>query len=200
VRTLVPAALLAAVFLSAVDGAGPWGGDAPPPAAARVERGRILYPPSRQVWLATPDGPRRVSSLLDVPGRMSFGQYAWRDEGVPAGRTWIRVDLDRQTMSVFRGADEIGSAVVIYGTDGKPTPRGTFRILEKDADHVSSLYDARMPYMLRLTGDGVAIHASDVRRGSATHGCIGVPPGFARLLFAATRRGDPVVVTAADRV
>ena len=74
----------------------------------------------------------------------------------------------------------------LYGTDGKPTPTGSFSILEKDADHYSHSYDAPMPYMLRLTNDGVAIHGSNVREGYATHGCIGIPPNFARLLV---RRG-----------
>ena len=65
---------------------------------------------------------------------------------------------------------------------------------KKDADHYSSSYDARMPYMLRLTNDGVAIHGSFVREGWATHGCIGVPLEFARLLFAVTNKGDLVVI------
>jgi lipoprotein-anchoring transpeptidase ErfK/SrfK len=54
-----------------------------------------------------------------------------------------------------------------------------------------------MPYMLRLTEDGVAIHGSNVREGWATHGCIGVPLDFAKLLFAAASKGDPVVILAA---
>ena len=77
----------------------------------------------------------------------------------------------------------------------RQTPLGVFPILQKDADHVSNLYDAPMPYMLRLTNDGIAIHASDVQYGNATHGCIGVPTGFARKLFNATRIGDRVIVT-----
>jgi lipoprotein-anchoring transpeptidase ErfK/SrfK len=51
-----------------------------------------------------------------------------------------------------------------------------------------------MPYTLRLTADGVSIHASDVRPGFATHGCIGVPKGFAAKLFAATSVGDEVII------
>jgi lipoprotein-anchoring transpeptidase ErfK/SrfK len=51
-----------------------------------------------------------------------------------------------------------------------------------------------MPFMLRLTADGVAIHGADVRRGAATHGCIGVPTDFARRLFGAVKLGDPVVI------
>jgi lipoprotein-anchoring transpeptidase ErfK/SrfK len=61
-------------------------------------------------------------------------------------------------------------------------------------DHRSSLYDAEMPYTLRLTHDGISIHGSDVRRGAATHGCVGVPLEFARRLFDATTVGDPVLV------
>jgi lipoprotein-anchoring transpeptidase ErfK/SrfK len=107
---------------------------------------------------------------------------------------WVRIDLSRQTMSVFRSNQEIGSAVILYGTDGKPTPTGVFPILAKAEQHSSNLYDAEMPYMLRLTNDGVAIHASNVRFGAATHGCIGVPIAFARLLFAQVKRGDPVAI------
>lgn len=56
-----------------------------------------------------------------------------------------------------------------------------------------------MPCMLRLTKDGVAIHGSIVRKGWATHGCIGVPLDFARQLFAVTRKGDPVIILAAGK-
>ena len=51
-----------------------------------------------------------------------------------------------------------------------------------------------MPYTLRLTGDGVSIHGSNVRCGQATHGCIGVPLAFAERLFDATKVGDEVVI------
>ncbi|MGJ3627424.1 L,D-transpeptidase family protein [Sphingomonas sp. MMS24-JH45] len=156
---------------------------------------RIRYPDSRAPYLAAPDGSRRiVRSLLNVDRPMAYGDFLWDERGVGAGATWVQVDLARQLISVFRDGEEIGSAVVLYGTDGKPTPSGVFPIMEKDRDHVSSLYDTQMPFMLRLTGDGVAIHASSVRRGAATHGCIGVPPAFAAKLFAAVARGDTVVV------
>jgi lipoprotein-anchoring transpeptidase ErfK/SrfK len=125
---------------------------------------------------------------------MHYGEFRWDDGTVPQGDTWVRIDLAQQTLSVFRAGHEIGTAVILYGTDGKPTPTGTFPILAKATQHRSSLYDAEMPYMLRLTGDGVAIHASAVRRGSATHGCIGVPEAFARQLFAVVKRGDPVAI------
>jgi lipoprotein-anchoring transpeptidase ErfK/SrfK len=125
---------------------------------------------------------------------MGFGDFIWNEEGVPPGKLLIHVDVSRQTMSVFRGPHEIGAAVILYGADHKPTPSGRFGIIEKKAQHRSNIYDAEMPFMLRLTMDGIAIHGSDVRSFSATNGCIGVPTEFARTLFKAARRGDEVVI------
>jgi lipoprotein-anchoring transpeptidase ErfK/SrfK len=113
---------------------------------------------------------------------------------VAAGKTWVLVDLEAQTMSVFRGMNEIGTAVTLYGVDHKPTPLGRFKIIEKRKDHVSNLYDAPMPYMLRLTMDGVAIHGSDVREGAGTHGCLGVPLAFGEHLFRTLGVGDEVLI------
>ena len=138
---------------------------------------------------------RPIKSLLNVPDRMTYGDYRWDDKGVPAGKLWIRVDLKSQLISVFRGGDEIGTAVILYGADGVPTPTGKFPILAKMKDHFSATYDnAPMPYTLRLTGDGVSIHASDVRWGYATHGCVAVPAGFAAKLFQAASVGDEVQI------
>jgi lipoprotein-anchoring transpeptidase ErfK/SrfK len=136
-----------------------------------------------------------IHTLLRVPGRMQFGEYRWDESGVPDGPLWIRVDKRAQLISVFRAGHEIGTAVILYGADGLETPAGKFPILAKLKDHRSATYDAPMPYTLRLTADGVAIHASDVRWGLATHGCVGVPGGFAKRLFAAASVGDEVFVT-----
>jgi hypothetical protein len=156
---------------------------------------RILYPAARLPALTLPDGERRtIYSVLNIRRPMQYGDYVWNEERVPPGPAWVRVDLSRQTISVFRGGHEIGSAVILYGTDGKPTPTGMFKILEKARDHHSSLYDAPMPFMMRLTMDGVAIHGSDVREGFGTHGCIGIPTDFASLLYAQVHRGDMVVI------
>ena len=137
---------------------------------------------------------RPIKSILNVPARMRYGDYRWNDEGVPPGPTWIRVDLKAQTISVFRAGHEIGTAVILYGADGMPTPTGKFPILARIKDHHSATYDAPMPYTLRLTADGVSIHASDVRWGRATHGCVGVPLTFAAKLFAASTRCETVLI------
>jgi len=160
---------------------------------------RIRYPDGAYPQFTLPDGRHEVvRSMLNVARPMHFGNFVWEEGSIPNGPVWVRIDLTRQLVSVFRGGHEIGSAVILYGTDGKLTPAGVFTILEKDADHYSHSYDAAMPYMLRLTSDGVAIHGSNVRQGWATHGCIGVPLEFARLLFAAARKGDVVAIISAQ--
>jgi len=141
-----------------------------------------------------------VRTLLDVPSRMSYGDFRWDDKGVPAGPAWIRVDLKSQLISVFRSGHEIGTAVILYGTDGLPTPTGKFPILAKLKNHRSATYDnAPMPYTLRLTGDGVSIHGSNVRWGFATHGCVGVPTAFAAKMFDAVKKGDEVLIVGARK-
>ena len=167
-------------------------------AAATPPNSRVWYPAGSYPQLSLPDGRREiVRSMLDIAKPMQFGDFVWNEDRVPQGPVWVRIDLDLQLLSVFRGGHEIGSAVILFGTDGKATPTGDFTVLDKNADYHSHTYDAPMPYALRLTNDGVAIHGSNVREGWATHGCIGVPLEFARLLFAATNKGDVVAIIAA---
>ena len=190
-------------------GAGAWAFSSSRPAsvaaASRPAASRTSSAAGDRVFLTTPQlkqaiaggtFDRPVKSLLTVRTPLHYGDYIWNDRGVPAGPTWVRVDLARQLISVFRAGHEIGTAVVVYGADGLPTPAGKFPILAKLKDHRSGTYDAPMPYTLRLTGDGVSIHGSSVRWGAATHGCIGVPLPFAERLFNATKVGDDVVVVA----
>jgi hypothetical protein len=150
----------------------------------------LLFAPT----LAFARGPA-VKTMISLESPLVPGEYAWDDNGIPAGPQRIVVDLATETLHVYRGGIEIGRAFILYGADHKPTPTGTFRILQKDRDHVSNLYNAPMPYMLRLTWGGVAIHGSEVEPNVATHGCVGVPDEFAALLFKGARNGDEVLVT-----
>ena len=158
----------------------------PPPAPAKQA---APLPP------AADPGTFVVKRVLPIDGPFRHGDFVWDDAGVPAGPMVVTIDLAAQTLSVFRDGYEIGSAVILYGATDKPTPLGRFAISQKDADHVSSIYGSPMPYMLRLTNDGVSIHGSDVKWGRATHGCVGVPTEFAKKLFAAVKLGDLVIVT-----
>lgn len=139
--------------------------------------------------------PFVVKRALQIDGPLGHGDWYWDDAGVPDGPVVITTDLSAQTLSVFRGGYEIGVAVILYGATDKPSPTGVFSITQKKVHHISNLYNAPMPYMMRLTNDGVAIHASDVKWGSATHGCIGVPAEFAKRLFAQAALGTKVIIT-----
>jgi len=137
---------------------------------------------------------RKIKTILNIRKPLHYGQFVWDEHGVPAGDIWVRVDLSTQILSVFRGGHEIGTAVIMYGADKKPTPVGQLHILGKSENHRSSLYDAAMPYTLRLTNDGVSIHGADVRPTAATHGCVSIPRAFAQRLFQQAKVGDPVTI------
>ncbi|MEW4466602.1 L,D-transpeptidase family protein [Parasphingorhabdus sp. JC815] len=136
-----------------------------------------------------------IKRVLQIDEPFVHGYYKWDDEGVPDGEIIITVDLKAESLSVFKGGYEIGATVIKFGDALKPTPTGVFPITQKNADHVSNLYDVPMPYMMRLTNDGIAIHGADVKWGYGTRGCIGVPTEFARLLFEQVSLGDRVIVT-----
>jgi lipoprotein-anchoring transpeptidase ErfK/SrfK len=138
-----------------------------------------------------------IKSILPIEGTIRYGDWFWDESAAPrSGALVITVDLEARVISAFRDGHEIGTAVVLVGTQEHPTPLGTFPVLTKERHNVSEKYnDAPMPFTLRLTWDGIAIHGSPVMNGYASHGCIGVPDDFAAKLFAATKRGDKVIIT-----
>jgi hypothetical protein len=160
--------------------------------------------------MTAPPAPRpRQLSLSDIRIRKELpitqwlrpGEYLWDDRGAAAGPVTIVVNIRARVLSAYRDGVEIGRSSIIYGSDDKPTPLGTFPILQKDADHRSTIYDgAPMPHMLRLTGDGISIHGSAIADDYASHGCIGLPKPFAALLFRAAHVGDLVLVWKGDRL
>lgn len=136
-----------------------------------------------------------VKRILEFDEPFVHGFWIWDDEGVPDGEIIITVDLKAESMSVFRDGYEIGATVISFGDALKPTPTGVFPITQKSKDHVSNIYGSPMPYMLRMTNDGISIHGANVRWGWGTRGCIGVPTEFAAKLFAQVKLGDRVIVT-----
>ena len=157
-----------------------------------------------QIAAATPPAPVDenlvIKRVLPIKGPIKYGQWHWDDADVPAGPIAISVDLDARVISVFRGGYEIGAAAVLLGTQEKPTPTGVFPIMSKARHHTSNLYDAPMPYMQRLTNDGISLHATKVEWGYASHGCIGMPEAFAAKVFQQTSVGDRVFITRAGKV
>jgi lipoprotein-anchoring transpeptidase ErfK/SrfK len=184
-----------------------------PPAAARTTAAAVPGRPAtllaaskaepRAPAAATPKPaePFVIKRILPIDGPIKYGQWFWDDKGVPDGPLVITVDLDARVLSVFRDGYEIGATAVLLGTSDYPTPVGTFPILTKERHNVSEKYgDAPMPWTLRLTGDGVAIHGGHpVELGWASHGCIGAPNPFMTRLFAIAKVGDKAIITRGKR-
>lgn len=187
------ASLLA--FHAGQDIAGAVFGNSTAEAAPMIEAAQQPAKASAPVAKAV-DGPFVVKSILPINEPIRFGKFYWDESRAPAqGPLVVTVDLTARVISVFRDGHEIGAAAILKGYGDKPTPTGVFPISEKDADHVSNIYDAPMPWMMRLTNDGVSIHGSKVEKGYATNGCIGVPDDFAEKLFRIAKVGDKVIVT-----
>lgn len=142
----------------------------------------------------------KVKHFVELSRPLEFGEHFWdeymaRQKGAQ-GPARIVVDLSAEQLYVYRGGIEIARTKITRGWEEWQTPTGVFPILEKDRDHYSSTYDnAPMPYNLRLTWQGVAIHGALVDDIGATHGCIGVPLEFAEQLFGNVRKGDKVMIT-----
>ncbi len=84
---------------------------------------------------------------------------------------------------------------VCSGSASRPTPTGSFEVLEKDLNHHSNLYDnAPMHCFLRLTWDGVGMHIGPILGYPASHGCIRLPESAARKLYACATVGMPVQI------
>jgi lipoprotein-anchoring transpeptidase ErfK/SrfK len=167
------------------------------PAAPRVviaEQGKA--PQAQASKPAAPADHRFViKRILPISGPIKYGEWHWDEANVPAGPIVVTVDLDARVISIFRNGFEIGASAVLLGTQEKPTPTGIFPITQKRRHHTSNLYDAPMPYMQRLTDDGISLHATKVEWGYASHGCIGMPEDFAKKVFETTQVGDKVYIT-----
>ena len=117
----------------------------------------------------------------------------------------IEINLSTQTLTAKEGDKIHLKSSICSGRVGYATPIGKFKILEKERLHVSNRYPivdkeagirggAKMPYMLRVTNTGVAIHAGEVVEYPDSHGCIRVPYGKAMQLFKWTDIGTKVKI------
>jgi hypothetical protein len=129
------------------------------------------------------------------PATLKPGEFQWQPQRAPEGPVVVLVSIPKQWAVVYRSGVRIGSSTCSTGKPGHSTPAGVFVILQKDKNHHSSTYNnAPMPFMERLTWQGVALHAGNLPGYPASHGCIRLPLEFAKLLFSVTTLGTPVVV------
>ena len=145
----------------------------------------------------------------------------WDSDGV-SGSPRIVVHMHEQKAYFYKGKTLVGETVVSTGKPGFSTPPGSYAVLSKSIDHVSTIFgdyvddygnvvrfniDARkdrqppgthfdgaqMPYAMFFRG-GYAMHQGYVPPYAASHGCIRLPRGMARPFFENAPVGTPVIV------
>jgi lipoprotein-anchoring transpeptidase ErfK/SrfK len=142
------------------------------------------------------------------------------DRGGTSGRR-IEVSLKEQKATLLHHGKVVAVAPISSGREGKGTPAGYFRVIQKSPNHRSSLYgnyvrDGRvvkenidirkggrppgsrfegtpMPYFLRFNG-AYGLHAGNVPGYPASAGCVRLPPRHAKRFYDAVRLGTPVIV------
>lgn len=153
----------------------------------------------------------RKSGALASLVALSVAACVWGDAASAASRPALQskeqapvfsrpimavVSIRDQRISLY---DENGVALrarVSSGQSGLDTPSGVFAVLQKNADHVSNVYEgAAMPYMQRLTWTGIALHAGALPGYPASHGCVRLPYRFAEDIFSLTKLGMRVVIS-----
>jgi lipoprotein-anchoring transpeptidase ErfK/SrfK len=136
-------------------------------------------------------------------------------------QTAVEIDLEEQTAYLLRDGRPVLASPVSSGRYGHLTKNGSFKVLEKERTHHSSMYgkivdargntivadadaDMRVPpggkfipapmhYFMRFTGaDGM--HAGYLPGYPASHGCVRMPEQYAIAFFNSVSVGTPVTV------
>lgn len=161
-----------------------------------------------------PDGP---------PPRANHVLYEWYDDYGP-GDVAVKINLTTQKAQITRGDRPIGWCYVATGKEGRGTPAGKYKVMEKIVDKYSNKYGwiedemgntvngdatpsspvgpgevykpAPMKYWQRLTAYGIGMHIGKIPQPGqpASHGCIRMPEDFKPLLFEVTKVGTPVEI------
>jgi len=135
--------------------------------------------------------------------------------------TSVEIDLEAQTAYLLQNGRPVLATPISSGRYGHLTRNGSFKVLEKERTHYSSMYgkivdargntivadadaDMRVPpggkfipapmhYFMRFTGaDGM--HAGYLPGYPASHGCVRMPPENAIAFFNSVSVGTPVTV------
>jgi L,D-transpeptidase catalytic domain len=158
-----------------------------------------LFSESRKIVVPASQAPINAPPPLAVDGAieaMKPGEFLWAPDFAPEGPVTVIISLKTQRAYAYRNGVPIGVSTVSTGKPGKETPTGVFTILQKAVKHRSNIYsNAPMPFMQRLTWGGIAMHAGHLPGYPASHGCVRLPAGFAKLLFGITSLGLTVVIT-----
>ena len=165
----------------------------------KTTRHSTLFPRIRHATLGAAAalllGSAFAAPAFAADALLAPGTFEWTPDVASSGPVTVVVSLPEQMAYVYRGEKRIGRSSISSGRPGYDTPPGVYEILEKDRNHRSNKYnDAPMPFMQRLTWDGVALHAGAIPGYPASHGCVRLPREFAEALFEVTERGGRVIV------
>jgi lipoprotein-anchoring transpeptidase ErfK/SrfK len=86
----------------------------------------------------------------------------------------IIINLAAQRLYFYQDTRVVFVTKLSTGRKHLPTPRGQYKITEKDLCHTSSIYHVAMPYFMRLDGEAFGIHYGYNPGYPASHGCIRV--------------------------
>ena len=146
----------------------------------------------------------------------------WDGDSI-AGKPSIKISLGEQKAYFYKSGQLVGISQLSTGREGMGTTTGSFKIIQKDQNHVSSQYGvyvdsgdnvvvpnvdvgkdpkppgthfkgAPMPYFMRIVG-GTGMHAGYLPGYPASHGCIRMPEFMAENFFRNVSVGTPVTVT-----
>ena len=112
---------------------------------------------------------------------------------------YVLVNLSEQKAYAVEDGYVLFEGRISSGKPGRETPEGEFTILQKKRFHKSNMWPkpkggAQMPYMMRLSNDGIAMHLGYVPKKAASHGCIRLKKGFAQEMFVWAKVGTKVYV------
>ena len=178
-----------------------------------------------QFWGSrNPNAPMRKAS--DMIGRQKGPVINKELEAaVTPDNSHVVISLSKQRVYLMTGEQVYIDSPISSGKAGHSTPQGNFSIMEKDADHRSSIYGnfvdrsgrvvrsgisskidsapsgtryqgAPMKWFCRLTGNGVGFHIGILPGYPASHGCIRLPEDIAPLIYQKVKVGTRVRVEA----
>jgi hypothetical protein len=153
-----------------------------------------------------------------IPDDVSY----W-DGDSATGSPLIKINRGQQKAFFYKGGVLVGISRISSGTEDHGTPPGKYKITEKHADHVSSVYgvfknkatgmttndnvdirvdkippgeifyNAPMPNFMRFNG-GIGMHTGYLPGYAASHGCIRMPHHMSTHFFENVQLGTPVIV------
>jgi hypothetical protein len=85
-------------------------------------------------------GVRKTQGGYQPEKRANFDNVSYWDGDGVSGSPSIRISLGEQRAYFYKGDQLVGVSIISTGREGFNTPTGSWRLQQKDRDHVSSLY------------------------------------------------------------